>query len=110
MAEVVINVKELGWFFLSYAAIERLESLGSKYVEVSTHGPLNAEVISFNNEKIPRHDPLLLQVVKEMGHKASDYGKQLEIVQLRGNRYELGNGKDRVETVREPGDIVWIEV
>jgi hypothetical protein len=53
-----------------------------------------------------RHDPILVQVVEELGSKANGFGSDLRIAQVFGPyRIEEYDGS---ETVMEPSDYDWI--
>ena len=68
-------------------------------------GPLEEDylVISYC---ISRHDPILVQVVEELGEKAGGRYAELKIVEIPGNKYRIGeyDGQEWVET---PESIDW---
>lgn len=59
--------------------------------------------------ELDRHDPILVQVVQELGEKANGDYANLAIQQISGNRYRIDE-YDGQETVIEPNDIDWIVV
>lgn len=99
-----------GGFSISKKCAERMAELGNqeakerlqKYKE-DWYGGLYAT---------PRHDPVLVQVVEEMGEEANDRYSELKIKVLRfGNKYIIEE-YDGEETVLEPEDkdIKWITI
>ena len=83
-----------GGFGLSKEAMARLEELGST---------LNR---TYSTWEFFRHDPLLVQVVEELGDKASAWASKLRIEEVSGP-YRIEE-YDGLETVYEPGDYDWI--
>ena len=57
----------------------------------------------------PRHCPVLVSVVEELGEAAGGRAAVLEVVEIRGNKY-IVNEYDGSESVQEPSDIKWIVV
>lgn len=55
---------------------------------------------------IVRHDPVLVQVVEQLGERANTRFSQLEIAEVSGP-YRIDE-YDGSETVVEPNDLVWI--
>lgn len=66
-----------------------------------------SSVPMFEPGNIPRHDPHLVQVVRELGPKASGRYSDLRIHQLNGNMYQIISAYGAEEVV-EPEDQVWI--
>ncbi len=101
MHKVVIN-DEFGGFALSYLATERLEDLG---VDVSAF----TDRFDRKAYNIPRHHPLLVKVVEELGKKASEEYSDLIVVTIPGTKYVIReyDGREWIET---PEDIKWITV
>jgi hypothetical protein len=64
----------------------------------------NDHFVSMRNFK--RTDPVLVQVVEELGNKANGIYAELEIVELSGNKYRIceHNGAEWVET---PDSVQW---
>ena len=100
--KLVINCR-FGGFGLSDAAIVRLIQLGSQYARMRTleevaewpgGGALYCE------HDIPRHDKLLVQVVEELGDKASGNSAKLCVVEIDGNEYAVDeyDGQETVDT------------
>jgi hypothetical protein len=94
MHKVVINAC-FGGFGLSNKAVARLRELG----------------LEFQLEwDIPRHHPLLVQVVEELGEKASGSHAKLEVVEINSNLYKIDE-YDGLESVSTPKDHAgWISV
>lgn len=103
MYKVVINGCYGGWG-LSPAALTWLRDHGSPHVvECRIRGL--AEIPG----GIPRHDPLLVQVVETLGSKADDISAELEVVTIDSDRYRIVeyNGVEQVET---PESIEFVEI
>ena len=66
-----------------------------------------SSVPMFEAGNIPRHDPHLVQVVRELGPKAGGKYSDLRIHQLNGNMYQIITAYGS-EGVEEPEDQVWI--
>jgi len=94
MHKVVIN-SCYGGFGLSDKAIARLKELG----------------LEFRWEyDIPRHHPLLVQVVEELGEKASGTYAKLEVVKINSKLYQVTE-YDGFENVKTPSDPVeWVVI
>lgn len=58
---------------------------------------------------IPRHHPLLIQCIKELGIEAEGKFAKLEIVNINSDRYIIKE-YDGYEKVITPEDIKWINV
>lgn len=87
MHKVVINAC-YGGFGLSDKAIARLKEFG----------------LEFRWEHdIPRHHPLLVQVVEELGKEASGTYSNLEIIEINSNMYRITE-YDGFEGVKTPSD------
>lgn len=65
--------------------------------------------LDYKIRNIPRHDPALIAVVEELGAKASGDYADLEIEEIKGDRYRI-NEYDGMENVVEPDDQEWIVV
>jgi len=88
-----------GGFSISLAALERMQELGFR-----------GEVIVSRNLVVlndcARHDPILVQVVEELGKKANGIHATLKIAEVSGPyRIEEYDGS---ETIMEPDDYKWI--
>lgn len=57
----------------------------------------------------PRHHPLLIQCVEELGEKASDAFANLEVVEFEGDLYRIDE-YDGYEAVETPDDLHWINI
>jgi len=111
MAKIVIN-KTFGGFDLSEAGQARLFQLGSEHVkklppEVRTEWHSAGDYL-FRSWDIPRHDPLLIQVVEELGEAANGDNAELEIVEIVGNLYRIRE-EDGREFVETPDFARWID-
>lgn len=116
MTKIVINTC-FGGFGLSQEALARLRELGSPYVgewaaeELKIggwpDGPLYLDSYT-NDREIPRHDPLLVQVVEELGSRANGNYAQLRVVEIPGALYRVSeyDGREHVET---PEKLNWID-
>lgn len=94
-----------GGFNLSKLALERLAELGCP-------GASDALQHSFCGcycFDIPRHDPLLVQVVEELGDEASGQCARLRIEEIEGDRYLIDDYDGR-ETIQTSIDADWIYV
>jgi len=99
--KVVYNVS-YGGFSISTEALTRMQELGFKG---------EASVNSLHNDfaylyDCARHNPILVQVVEELGKKANGLGSDLRIAEVFGP-YRIEE-YDGAETVMEPGDYDWI--
>lgn len=111
MAKIVIN-KTFGGFDLSEAGQARLFQLGSDHVkelppEMRTEWHRAGDYL-FRSWDIPRHDPLLIQVVEELGETANGATAELEIVEIVGNLYRVRE-EDGREFVETPDLAHWID-
>jgi hypothetical protein len=96
MNEVVYNTC-FGGFSFSDEACRRLLELGA------------ANADDYGSRNVTRHDPLVVQVVKEMGDKANGGSARLSIITIKGNKYRIRE-YDGQESVMEPADQVWIVI
>ena len=94
MHKVVIN-SCYGGFGLSDKAVARLKELG----------------LEFRWEHdIPRHHPLLVQVVEELEDEASGSYAKLEVVEIYSKLYQVTE-YDGFEGIKTPGDHVdWVVI
>lgn len=63
----------------------------------------------WSDSDIDRHDPILVQVVEEMGEAANGEHASLYIEQIEGNQY-LIDEYDGTETVLTPQTMQWVTV
>ena len=111
--KVVINVC-FGGFHLSDAACARLIELGARYVRAATPAETAESIFEHKylvaDDEIPRHDPLLIQVVEELGSEAAsgDYS-ELQVVTIEGNQYRIGE-HDGAESVYTPSLQYWVTI
>jgi hypothetical protein len=91
MAKIVIN-SCYGGFSLSNMAVKRYEELGGSYQ---------------GHNSCDRNDPILVQVVEELGDDANGSCAELEIVELpAGTLYRITE-YDGYESIETPEDIYW---
>ena len=55
---------------------------------------------------IPRHHPILIQVVELLGDAAGDDYSSLEVVEITGNQYRISE-YDGYESVQTPENMMW---
>ena len=92
MTKVVYNAG-FGGFNLSNKAMDRMVELGYVGLEL-------------NSNEIPRHHPILVQVVEELGDKANDGCANLQIEDVYGSyRIDEYDGFERVMTAP---DYDWV--
>jgi hypothetical protein len=103
MYKVVINGCYGGWG-LSQAALTWLHDHGSPHVvECSFRGL--AEI----SNGIPRHDPLLVEVVERLGPEVNTNLSELEIVTIDSDRYRIVE-YDGLESVETPESVRYVEI
>lgn len=112
MTKIVINTC-FGGFSLSQEAQATLHAMGSEFVREMT--PLEREESVFYDDdqfllayEIPRHDPLLVQVVEQLGSRANGNCAKLAVVEIPGTLYRIReyDGRENVET---PEKLDWID-
>jgi hypothetical protein len=86
-----------GGFSLSDKAVDRLKELGVKY---DRH---------YEYEDMPRHHPLLIQVIEELGKEASGDYSNLCISTIDSPLYRIDE-YDGSESVMTPEGIRWINI
>jgi hypothetical protein len=103
-----------GGFGLSVEAINRLIQLGSPYARIRTPEeiadfPVGGPV--YLDSSIPRHDPLLVQVVEELKGKADGAYAELLVEEIEGDKYVIRNydGQESVVTPADQPEWVVIE-
>jgi hypothetical protein len=104
MAKVVYNAC-YGGFGLSYKAIEKMVELGYEFKPNPNYDPTSDD---WYNRKykyldscydIPRHDPILVKVVEELGEFANGPYADLQIAEVDGlYRIDEYDGSESVET------------
>ena len=104
--KVVINTC-WGGFGLSEAAEAR-------YNEIASERGMDEFECAYD---LPRHCPILVQVVEELGLAASEWTAELCIVEIPGNRYKIreyvvssmanGEGLWSAESIETPETIPW---
>jgi hypothetical protein len=110
MAKVIYNAC-FGGFSLSNEAMDRMVELGYDGLKPNPEYIQNSKSI-FHNHKyygdydIPRHNPILVQVVEELGDKADGMCAKLAIAEVSGPyRIDEYDGSERVV---EPDGYDWI--
>lgn len=105
MNKVVINGC-YGGFGLSRKAAERLLELGLQDSELE-HDVNREESYASYYPNVPRHHPLLVQVVEELGEESFGDFAKLEIVEIHGDLYSIGD-YDGMESIETPNTHEWI--
>ena len=95
-----------GGFSISRACAERMATLGNKEALELLGNPHGFYGYL---KDTPRHDPVLVQAVEELGDDACGSSAALSIHKLSGRKYIIDE-YDGSESVVEPEDIKWIEV
>lgn len=91
MSKVVINVC-YGGFGLSEKAIDRFLELSGK---------------SLNFDTIERDDPILVQVVEELGSNSFDLGTKLKVVEVPAGQLYRIDEYDGFESIETRDSIDW---
>lgn len=94
--KVVIN-NCYGGFGLSEKAIQRYNEISDRNID------------SWDALELPRHDPVLVQVVEELGDESNGRNAALSLEEIPGNRYYITE-YDGIETVYCPEDDNWIVI
>ncbi len=113
MTKVVYNTCH-GGFSLSNEAMDRMVELGCDLKLNPRYNPNTKSKYGDTAQKYecwgyvdcPRHDPILVQVVEELGESASGDCAKLAIAQVFGP-YRIDE-YDGAESVLEPDDYDWI--
>lgn len=66
-------------------------------------------ISAINYWEVERHDPILVQVVEELGVIADGQCAELKVVEISGNKYRICE-YDGSEWVETPENINWIEI
>lgn len=105
MNKVIFN-SSYGGFSLSKEAAEWLVEHGSNKIRIYSVPELNDTFIEWNGTK---HDPLLVQCVKELKDKASGRYARLEIATIKGDKYMIYE-YDGLEEIIDPETCKWIVI
>lgn len=98
MAKIVYNAR-YGGFRLSGAALARGREISG---DLMWGRPLSGDALS-------RHDPVLVQVVEELGTAANTDVSYLKIEEIpSGTRYHINDYCDGMESVETPETYEWI--
>ena len=110
--EVVYN-EQYGGFSLSPKATKIMADLGNREAQEEMARPLSEWESERDRylylDRTPRHDPILVRTVRELGKEANGQSASLRIKVLKGDRYIIKE-YDGAEDVVEPEDIKWIQV
>lgn len=111
MNKVVYN-SEYGGYCLSLQAAEWLAENGREKIKVYVKEELRKrpnDYYGYRLYDIVRHDPDLVRCVETLGRKANGWLAELEVEELKGNRYRIDN-HDGMEVVIEPEDEEYITI
>lgn len=112
MNKIVINTC-YGGFNVSDKAIEWMIENGLEkewYSENSKYNPENEYSYKYYLKyNIPRHHPLLIQVIETLGEEARGLCAELEIREIEGDKYRICeyDGQEWIET---PDSIEWTKI
>lgn len=106
MNKVVFN-KGYGGYGLSAKAIAWLNENGLVVMSNSTMILRKGEQTYF--QEIPRHHPLLVKCVEELGLEAGDDCATLHVCEIEGTQYYIED-YDGFETVKTPENTSWVEI
>lgn len=89
-------------FQLSAAAIRHMAKLGHPMAKAS----LDKRRKEFDDSKLLRHDPILIETIHELGPKASGEGADIWIAEIYTNRYKIKSfsGKEVVKEIKDESD------
>lgn len=109
MTEVVYNAC-YGGFGLSNEAIllyvKLMKEKNGIDCEVNKYDYGEKEMLYLDTEP-SRHDPILVEVVKNLGDEANGFCANLKISTISGSLYRIGE-YDGLETVETPSGVNWI--
>lgn len=87
------------YFQLSEEALDWLQA----------HGVTNKRTLNnYEYGRVPRHDDLLVQCVKDLGQEASGSGDKLLVVDIPSGPYQIFCLENQSEVVITPDTIHWI--
>lgn len=87
-----------GGFFLSQEALDWLVAHGA-----------TKEDTKYGGCDISRHNPLLVQCVRELGEKANGFCAELQIQEIEGNIYRIDE-YDGLERIITPETEEWVTI
>lgn len=106
MAHKIVINGSFGGFGLSHEAKRRLFEMGSKYIVKDEEG----RDAYYGEYDMPRHDPMLVQIVEEMGEKADGDFAKLGVVEINSHQYFIEE-YDGQESVRTPEtQVPWVTI
>ena len=89
--------------------MEEADIILNKDLGDSFTGPLEDDYWVDRRDLIERHDPILVQVVEELGEKADGSYAELKVVEIPGNKYRVCE-YDGAEWVETPESIGWVTI
>lgn len=96
-----ISLKAVKW--LADNGRDEIKAIAREYLRQSPYGTL------FSCDDIQRHDPDLVRCVETLGYEANGQCANLEVRELKGNRYRIDD-YDGYEEVYEPEDEEYITI
>lgn len=111
MDKVVYNAC-FGGFSISKAAMEWLAENGREEIKTIVKNELQEYPdysFGYSCPEIQRHDPDLVRCVETLGHAADGRCANLQVREVKGNRYRIDN-YDGKEEVFEPEDEEYITI
>ena len=109
----VVYNSQIGDFALSPAAVKMMAELGNEEAQEEMDRPRDDGERERDRylylDRTPRHDPILVRTVRELGSEANGPGSSLKIKILKGYRYIIKE-YDGAEEVLEPATTNWIRV
>tara|TARA_B100000131_G_scaffold65199_1_gene61609 strand:+ start:8994 stop:9344 length:351 start_codon:yes stop_codon:yes gene_type:complete len=108
--KIVINT-DYGGFAISFDGAERMAELGCPVAErkLKEYDEQEGDYWCWHGTEIHRHNPILIEVVEDIGLEASDTAARLEVVKINSKQYYLENC-DGLESVMTPKSISWITI
>lgn len=111
MIKVAYNV-DFGGFSLSEEAVRRYCELKGLTLEIEENKWGNYYIVDgedWNSRHLQRHDPILVQVIEELGEVANGKFADIVVEEIEGSKYYIED-YDGAETLRTPENMKWIEV
>lgn len=73
------------------------------------YAELSGGSADFHDWDLSRHDPVLVQVVEELGDAASGFCGNLQIAEIEGSVYRIDE-YDGNESVETPDSVDWVQI
>ena len=109
MSKAIINMS-FGGFSVSHKGVlwmaERGHQGATEYIKGWSD---QAEDWWYGNLEVPRHDPLLVEMVETLGREANGNSARLGVQEFKGDRYIIDE-YDGYETLRTPELMDWENV